>query len=110
MLEAISIYWQFLAYIPKGILEKIRKFCFNFLWSGKEEAEGVHWTRWKSISKPNNEGGWGLKNIHTFGVAIVGKSMWNLITKENLWNSLMWQKYLVPYSILTWIRREEKSW
>jgi hypothetical protein len=36
--------------------------------------------------------------------------MWNMITKEDLWNSLMWQKYLAPYFILTWITREEKSW
>jgi len=32
MLEAIPIYCHTLANIPKGILENIRKYCFNFMW------------------------------------------------------------------------------
>jgi hypothetical protein len=63
VLEAIPVYWQYLAHIPKGILEKIRKICFRFLWSGKEGQESIHWMKWKSIARPKEEGGWDLKNI-----------------------------------------------
>jgi hypothetical protein len=34
VLEAIPVYWMSLAWIPKGILEKIRKICSRFIWSG----------------------------------------------------------------------------
>jgi hypothetical protein len=43
ILEAIPMYLDTLAHIPKGILEKIRKFCFNFLWQGSSEYKGTHW-------------------------------------------------------------------
>ena len=34
VLEAIPVYWMHF-WIPLGIIEKIRKLCFKFLWSGK---------------------------------------------------------------------------
>eukprot|EP01018_Ginkgo_biloba_P032610 Gb_14068 [translate_table: standard] len=34
LLETIPVFWHTMAYIPKGILEKIRKCCFNYLWKG----------------------------------------------------------------------------
>jgi len=36
--------------------------------------------------------------------------MWNLLTKENLRNSLIQHKYLVSDCILNWIITEEKSY
>lgn len=37
VLEAIPVYWMFLSWIPKGILERVRRICFRFLWSGKKD-------------------------------------------------------------------------
>jgi len=34
----IPVYWHTLAHIPKCILEKIRIYCFNFLWRGSSET------------------------------------------------------------------------
>ena len=34
VLEAIPFYWMALAWIPKAILEKSRRICSNFLWTG----------------------------------------------------------------------------
>jgi len=39
VLKAISIYWHTLAYTQKGILEKIMKISFKFLWFGNRERE-----------------------------------------------------------------------
>ena len=41
VLEAIPVYWVHF-WIPMGILDRIRKICFNFLWSGKNENLGIH--------------------------------------------------------------------
>jgi hypothetical protein len=75
VLEEILIYLHFLAHIPKGIMKNIKKFCFKFLWSGKEGQEEIHQTSWKIILIPNDEGGWGLKNIHVFGAMLAGNSV-----------------------------------
>ena len=40
VLEAIPVYWMHF-WIPVGILERIRKICFKFLSSGKNEASSL---------------------------------------------------------------------
>jgi hypothetical protein len=46
VLEAIPIYRHSLAFIPKGVLEKI---SFRFLWYQKKESEGIPLGKWKAI-------------------------------------------------------------
>jgi hypothetical protein len=46
---------------------------FSFLWTGKKDKEGMHLISWKRISKPKKIGGWGIKNIFTFGKALAAK-------------------------------------
>jgi hypothetical protein len=64
-LEAILVYWNLLAYIPKGVLERFRK-CVSFFWEGRYDTQGIHLAKWLDIAKPKDMGGWGLKNIHLF--------------------------------------------
>jgi hypothetical protein len=39
------VYLHTLAFIPKGVLEKVQKCCFNFLWQGSSEYKGTHWVK-----------------------------------------------------------------
>jgi hypothetical protein len=103
------MYWHTLAHIPKGILEKIKKFCFNFLWQGSSEYKGTHWVNWIKIAAPKSLGGWGLKDIHIFNHSLDAKSLWNMITKESFWRRILIQKYIAPGTILDWTRKERKS-
>lgn len=41
VLESIPIYWMALSWIPKGILEKAKRICFSFLWSGKQDKKVI---------------------------------------------------------------------
>jgi hypothetical protein len=84
-LEAIPVYWHTLAHIPKGILEKIIRCCFNFLWQGSDAYKGTHWVSWGKLAVPKSLVGWGLKDINLFGKSLVAKSLWNMLTKDNLW-------------------------
>ena len=61
VLQSIPIYWASIAYIPKGILTKIRKLCFSFLWTASKQTEGIDLVKWKTLSKPKNLGGRALK-------------------------------------------------
>lgn len=76
--KSISIYWHSLAYIPKGMVEKIKKKCFSFLWSRKGEREGIPLAKWNKIENPKEVGAWGLNNIHYFGQALAKKFFGNL--------------------------------
>ena len=70
VLEAMPVYWRGLTWIPKGILEKIRRLCFSFLWSGSADRRTMPWVGSEKIALPKALGGWGLKNIFLFAKAL----------------------------------------
>jgi hypothetical protein len=39
-------------HILKGILEKFKKFYYNFLWQSSSEFKGSHWVRWEKLVGP----------------------------------------------------------
>jgi hypothetical protein len=109
VLEAIPVYWMSLAWIPKGLLEKSRKLCFRFIWSGTQEAFTTPWAKWDLLAHPKALGGWGLKNIFMFAKALATKSGWRLLTTDSLWSTILIQKYIRPDSLEDWIRKPEKK-
>ena len=104
VLEVMSVYWMALTWIPRGILDKIRRLCFYFIWSGKREKRVMPWARWERIALPKYLGGWGLKNIYNFSKALAMKVGWNFISTTRLWNEVVWNKYISPSSLIDWIR------
>lgn len=106
--ELISVYLHNLAFIPKGVLEKVQKCCFNFLWQGSSEYKGTHWVSWKKVALPKSLGGWGLKDIFSFGRSLAAKPLWNFISKYSLWKQILAQKNISLNTINDWIKREPK--
>lgn len=45
VLEAIPVYRMSIAWIPKGVLDRIRWICFSFLWQGKKEEYSRPWVK-----------------------------------------------------------------
>ena len=72
VLEAIPVYWMHL-WILLGNIEKIRKICFNFLWSVSLEKQGLAWISWKNLARPKVYGGRGLKIPAIFSKALDAK-------------------------------------
>eukprot|EP00253_Pinus_taeda_P025512 PITA_25512 len=52
VLSAIPVYWAALTWIPKGVMEKIRRICYRFLWSGSKESSGLPWVAWDKVARP----------------------------------------------------------
>ena len=68
-----------------GIIEKIGKFCFKFIWSDNNDSSyGLPWTSWKVLAHPKYLGGWGLKILALFAKALAAKNAWNLIHGSGL--------------------------
>jgi hypothetical protein len=109
VLESIPVYWLSLAKIPKSILNRIRRKMFSFLWSGKKEKEGVHLINWKRIAKPKKTGGWGIKNIFSFGKALAAKSLWRCLMVPGLWHEVTFKKYLKKKTVIEWFRQGRKK-
>lgn len=88
-LMVILVYWIMLTWVLKGVLTQIRKFCGRFLWVGLKENEVFPWVAWEKISHPKEWGGWGIKDISRFSHSMVAKLGWHLLTKDNLWTSMI---------------------
>lgn len=73
VLEAMSVYWMGLTWIPRGILDKIKNICFTFLWDGLQDKKVLSWVRWEHLALPKYLGGWGLKNIYNFSITLAAK-------------------------------------
>ena len=77
-----------------GILEKIKKLCFKFLWDGNKDSTGLPWTSWKSLACPKFLGGWGLKIPSVFAKALAAKNVWKVINGKGLWVQIVVQIYI----------------
>eukprot|EP01018_Ginkgo_biloba_P023075 Gb_32325 [translate_table: standard] len=109
ILEAIPVYWLSLTLIPKGVLDKIRKLSFRFLWPGNREKEGIPLVKWQVVAAPKASGGWGIKNLHLFGKALAAKFVWRLISSEGLWCQVLSHKYIAPDTVEYWIRTPSQN-
>lgn len=83
------MYCMSLVYIPKGILERIRRINFRFLWLGDKEKFCIAWVSWRKIAIPKYCGGQGIKNVHQFSKFMVAMCCWRLIAGEGLWTQVV---------------------
>lgn len=84
VLETIPHSWISLAWVPKSVLETIRKFCYKFNYSRDQKKKGLMIASWKN-SIPKAIGGWGLKNPFLFSKALAPKNVWRPIQRTGLW-------------------------
>jgi len=109
VLLAIPVYWAALTWVPKGILEKIRRICSRFLWDGTKESLVLPWVAWDKLARPKDSGGWGIKSLPDFSLSLASKSGLRLITMENLWTRVVKRKYIDPAPLEDWIRNPIKN-
>jgi hypothetical protein len=49
---------------------------------------------------PKSVGGWGLKDLVSFGHALAEKSLWVFMTSHCMWRCFLISEYIEPRSIL----------
>jgi mannosylglycoprotein endo-beta-mannosidase len=103
VLESLPVYWTSIMAIPRGVMDKIRRLSFKYLWS-----KGVHLVKWAAIAAPKEMGGWGLKNLHLFSRALAGKILWHLTQRNSLWEHVTCSKYMSYLSIVNWFKYPAK--
>ena len=100
VLQSIPIYWATIAYIPKGILQKLRKKFFSFIWSSNRHFERISLAKWQVLASPKDLGGWGIKNPFLFCQSLAAKTLWRLIkNRDSLWGKVLISKYCPNGSI-----------
>lgn len=98
--------------IPTSILTGIRRKIFHFIWTGNH-SQKFHLIDWERLARPVELGGWAIKNIHIFSSALLAKSLWRslwrVLSEDNLWILVIKKKYFRSLSMTYWIRTSHKS-
>jgi len=110
VIESMPVYWMTLHKIPKVILNHIRKLMASFLWSGNHSDKKYHLVKWSNIARPKSLGGWGLKDLETFGKALRMKSLWRFIHSHTIWSQICSLKYLRGVDKESWLMKGLRSW
>lgn len=86
ILQALSIYLIPCFLIPETNIRKLQSAMVRYWWGSGEGNKKVHWISKKILHKNKLDGGLGLKDLHSFKLALLEKQGWRIL--ENL-NSLM---------------------
>eukprot|EP00253_Pinus_taeda_P020420 PITA_20420 len=93
-----------LAWIHRNILSRLQQLCNRYLWAGNQDKNVFAWISWQKIAKPKKWRGWGLKDLPLFVQALAAKMGWTLLTSQNLWTHISYQKYIWPQHLMDWVR------
>ena len=59
---------------------------------------------WEHLTWPKDFGGWGIKNIFWFSIALRAKRFWMVLHNRGLWHQVLISKYLKNQSIVACLR------
>ena len=65
----------------------------EFIRSSNLVKTKIHLVKWDIIARPIGKGGWGLKNMFKFSLALRARSLWLDITSGSLWKRVLHGKY-----------------
>ncbi|KAL0288554.1 UNVERIFIED_CONTAM: hypothetical protein Sradi_7095400 [Sesamum radiatum] len=110
VLSSIHQYWCSVFILPKGMIKLIEAKLRNFLWRGGT-ATGGYKVAWEQVCKPTSHGGLGIRNIQMMNNALMGKHLWQLLTKkqDSIWVSWI-MKYKLKQGTLWAANDKEGSW
>ncbi|KAI5352205.1 hypothetical protein L3X38_005096 [Prunus dulcis] len=97
--SAIPVFAMQTAKLPMSICDEPDKLNRNFFWGGSDKKTKVHLCQWDLLCRPKSKGGLGFKKTHEMNKALLAKSGWRLLKKdEGLWAQIFEKKYLRGHS------------
>ena len=79
VLCSVQSYWNGLFLLLKKVIKQVEQILRRFLWKGPNLEKGGAKVAWEDLSLPLDEGGIGIKKLHDWNIAAMGKHLWKLI-------------------------------
>ncbi|XP_074288948.1 uncharacterized protein LOC141614093 [Silene latifolia] len=82
----LNNFWGASVLLRKGVVKKITKLCKDFVWGIEEGSRRHVFMGWKSLSKPRQAGGIGIKEVLSWNGAQMVHWLWKLVNRpESIW-------------------------
>ncbi|XP_015166827.1 uncharacterized protein [Solanum tuberosum] len=94
---------------PSTRLKQIQSILADFFWGWREDKKKYHWSSWKNLSLPYDEGGIGVRQMSDICQAFQFKHWWIFRTKQTLWGDFLRAKYC-QRSNPKWDTGESQAW
>ncbi|VFQ69771.1 unnamed protein product [Cuscuta campestris] len=94
VLSSIPLHTLAVHTIPKSIIHTLNRYMANFLWGQKEGSHKYHWVRWAQITKPDVEGGLGIKSLKDLQQAYTLKLWWKARNDIGIWGPYVRARYM----------------
>ncbi|KAL0292355.1 UNVERIFIED_CONTAM: hypothetical protein Sradi_6992700 [Sesamum radiatum] len=110
VLSALQVYWAMAFILPKHIIKEIEKRLRNFLWKGNLDT-GYAKVSWQQVCRPVNEGGLGIRDIHSLNKGLMSRHLWRIISHDSnsIWVSWIFHYRLQDSSVWT-IHTRKGTW
>ncbi|KAK6142914.1 hypothetical protein DH2020_023262 [Rehmannia glutinosa] len=81
VLQGVECFWLQIFPLPNTVIDRINRLCRVFLW-GKNTSP----IKWSKVCLSSDEGGLGLRDVHSWNRALLAKVLWNIHSKaDSLW-------------------------
>lgn len=85
--------------------------CSAFLWKGNLESDHRAKVAWKTITKPKEEGGLGIKNLRFWNRTYSMKLLWMLFfQRDSVWVAWIHQNVIKDRNFWDLKRRNSQTW
>lgn len=78
---------------PKTTLSQIQAITAEFYWGWKNDKRKYHWSSWKHLGYPFDEGDIDVRQISDVAISFQYKQWWVFRTKNTLWGEFLRVKY-----------------
>lgn len=96
ILQSLPTYMFSVFLLPRGIIDSMVAKIHNFWWENKNKRRGWAMLKWESVCTLKGMGGFGIKDLRMFNVALLGRQVWRFINnKETLCYKVFSAKYFV---------------
>lgn len=103
VLQGVQCYWMTILPFPENVIKKIYSACRSFIWGAKHTP-----VAWKTMCRPIECGGLGLRDLHYWNKALLCKILWNIQTKKDtLW--IKWVNHYYTTDILNYTPKTDDS-
>jgi hypothetical protein len=97
-LSSIPTYRMLMYLLPKTILKRMDRTRKRFSWQGGGKRK-YHLVKWTKITKLENKGGLGVKDLRKMNISMLCRWWWKLEMRERLWQDVVRKKYVTENGI-----------